>query len=118
MSVVYQTIFQVKPEKKDRALEIIRSEFENLAKETPVEELDKVKEFMVKQITGDEQTNSYWCSMMTGNELLPSEVCVKAEQVIQSITPKEISGYVNEVMKQNNYRVLVMMPESKYGIWN
>ena len=113
VSVVYQTIFQVKPEKKDRALEIIRSEFENLAKETPVEELDKVKEFIVKQITGDEQTNSYWCSMMAGNELLPSEVCVKAEQVIQSITPKEISGYVNEVMKQNNYRVLVMMPESK-----
>ena len=111
VSVVYQTIFQVKPEKKDRALEIIRSEFEKLAKETPVEELDKVKEFMVKQITGDEQTNSYWCSMMAGNELLPSEVCVKAEQVIQSITPKEISGYVNEVMKQNNYRVLVMMPE-------
>lgn len=113
VSVVYQTIFQVKPEKKDRALEIIRSEFEKLAKETPVEELDKVKEFMVKQITSDEQTNSYWCSMMAGNELLPSEVCVKAEQVIQSITPKEISGYVNEVMKQNNYRVLVMMPESK-----
>ena len=111
MSVTYQTIFQVKPEKKDRALEIIRSEFEKLAKETPVEELDKVKEFMVKQITGDEQTNSYWCSMMAGNELLPAEVCVKAEQVIQSITPKEISGYVNEVMKQNNYRVLVMMPE-------
>ena len=111
VSVVYQAIFQVKPEKKDRALEIIRSEFEKLAKETPVEELDKVKEFMVKQITGDEQTNSYWCSMMAGNELLPSEVCVKAEQVIQSITPKEISGYVNEVMKQNNYRVLVMMPE-------
>lgn len=113
VSVVYQTIFQVKPEKKDRALEIIRSEFEKLAKETPVEELDKVKEFMVKQITGDEHTNSYWCSMMAGNELLPSEVCVKAEQVIQSITPKEISSYVNEVMKQNNYRVLVMMPESK-----
>lgn len=111
VSVVYQTIFQVKPEKKDRALEIIRNEFEKLAKETPVEELDKVKEFMVKQITSDEQTNSYWCSMMAGNELLPSEVCVKAEQVIQSITPKEISGYVNEVMKQNNYRVLVMMPE-------
>lgn len=111
VSVVYQTIFQVKPEKKDRALEIIRSEFEKLAKETPVEELDKVKEFMVKQITGDEQTNSYWCSMMAGNELLPAEVCVKAEQVIQSITSKEISSYVNEVMKQNNYRVLVMMPE-------
>lgn len=113
MSVTYQTIFQVKPEKKDRALEIIRSEFEKLAKETPVEELDKVKEFMVKQITEDEHTNSYWCSMMAGNELLPSEICVKAEQTIQSITPEEVSNYVNKVMKQNNYRVLVMMPDTK-----
>lgn len=111
MSVTYQTIFQVKPEKKDRALEIIRSEFEKLAKETPAEELNKVKEFMVKQITEDEHTNSYWCSMMAGNELLPSGIYVKAEQTILSITPEELSGYVNEVMKQNNYRVLVMMPE-------
>ena len=113
MSVTYQTVFQVKPEKKDRALEIIRNEFDKLAKETPVEELDKVKEFMVKQITEDEHTNSYWCSMMAGNELLPSGICVKAEQTILSITPEELSGYVNEVMKQNNYRVLVMMPEGK-----
>lgn len=113
MRILGQTIFQVKPEKKDRALEIIRSEFEKLAKETPVEELDKVKEFMVKQITEDEHTNSYWCSMMAGNELLPSEICVKAEQTIQSITPEEVSNYVNKVMKQNNYRVLVMMPDTK-----
>ena len=111
MSTVYQTVFPVKPEKKDRALEIIRNEFEKLAKETPVEELNKVKEFMVKQYAENEHTNSYWCSIMAGNELKPSEICVKAEQTIQSITPKELSKYVNEVMKQNNYRVLVMMPE-------
>ena len=28
-------------------------------------------------------------------------------------SPEELSGYVNEVMKQNNYRALVMMPECK-----
>ena len=113
MSVTYQTIFQVKPEKKDRALEIIRSEFEKLAKETPVEELDKVKEFMVKQYAENEHTNSYWCSMIAGNELKPSEVFVNAEEVILSVTPKDLSEYVGKVMKQKNYRVLVMMPESK-----
>ena len=113
MSVTYQTIFQVKPEKKDRALEIIRSEFEKLAKETPVEELDKVKEFMVKQYAENEHTNSYWCSMIAGNELKPSEVFVNAEKAILSITPKDLSEYVNKIMKQKNYRVLVMMPESK-----
>ena len=113
VSVTYQTIFQVKPEKKDRALEIIRSEFEKLAKETPAEELDKVKEFMVKQYAENEHTNSYWCSMMAGNELKPAEVFAQAEKAILSVTPKELSEYVNKVMKQNNYRVLVMMPENK-----
>ncbi|MDN0053363.1 insulinase family protein [Bacteroides caecigallinarum] len=113
VSVTYQTIFQVKPEKKDRALEIIRSEFEKLAKETPVEELDKVKEFMVKQYAENEHTNSYWCSMIAGNELKPAEVFAQAEKAILSVTPKELSEYVNKVMKQNNYRVLVMMPENK-----
>ncbi|MBM6889791.1 insulinase family protein [Bacteroides caecigallinarum] len=113
VSVAYQTIFQVKPEKKDRALEIIRSEFEKLAKETPVEELDKVKEFMVKQYAENEHTNSYWCSMMAGNELKPSEVFAQAEKAILSVTPEELSEYVGKVMEQNNYRVLVMMPESK-----
>ena len=113
MSVTYQTIFQVKPEKKDRALEIIRSEFEKLAKETPAEELDKVKEFMVKQYAENEHTNSYWCSMIAGNELKPAEVFAQAEKAILSVTPKELSEYVGKVMKQNNYRVLVMMPEGK-----
>lgn len=113
VSVTYQTIFQVKPEKKDRALEIIRSEFEKLAKETPAEELDKVKEFMVKQYAENEHTNSYWCSMMAGNELKPAEIFAQAEKAILSVTPKELSEYVNKVMKQNNYRVLVMMPENK-----
>lgn len=113
VSVAYQTIFQVKPEKKDRALEIIRSEFKKLAKETPVEELDKVKEFMVKQYAENENTNSYWCSMMAGNELKPAEVFAQAEKVILSVTPEELSEYVGKVMEQNNYRVLVMMPESK-----
>ena len=68
---------------------------------------------MVKQYAENEHTNSYWCSMMAGNELKPTEVFAQAEKVILSVTPKELSEYVNKVMKQNNYRVLVMMPENK-----
>ncbi len=113
MSAVYQTVFQVKPEKKSRSLEVIREEFGKIAKEIPVEELDRVKEFMVKQYNENEQTNSYWCSMIAGNELKPSGIRGKAQQVIQSVTPWELSDFVDKVMKQDNYRVIVMMPEGK-----
>ena len=111
--LAYETIFQMKPEKKDRALEIIRAEFNNLAQRTDETELDKIKEFMVKTLAEQEHKNSYWCSEMTGHALLPSEVCTDSEALIQSITPQEISAFMQEVMKQGNYRVLVMMPESE-----
>lgn len=109
--MMYQTVFQVKPDKKDRALEIIRTEFEKLSKQTLPEELNKVKEFMIKLYAENEQKNSYWCSMMVGQELLASDVCTNAEKIIQSITPEDVSKFVKEVMDQHNYRVLVMMPQ-------
>lgn len=111
--LVYETNFQVKPEKKDRALEIIRNEFNQLAQRTDETELNKIKEFMVKTIAEQEHKNSYWCSEMADHALLPTEVCTNAEALIQSITPQEISAFMQEVMKQGNYRVLIMMPESK-----
>ena len=111
--LVYETNFQVKPEKKDRALEIIRNEFNQLAQRTDETELNKIKEFMVKTIAEQEHKNSYWCSEMAGHALLPTEVCTDAEALIQSITPQEISAFMQEVMKQGNYRVLIMMPENK-----
>ena len=113
VNTIYQTVFPVNPDKKDRALEIIRREFGKLAQETPVNELNKVKEFMVKQLTEEEQTNAYWSSMMAAQTLRASDFCMKAEPVIQSITPQEVSAFVNQVMQQQNYRVLVMMPEGK-----
>ena len=111
--LVYETNFQVKPEKKDRALEIIRDEFGKLAQQTDETELNKVKEFMVKTLAEQEHKNSYWCSEMAGHALIPTEVCTDTQALIQSITPQEVSAFMQEVMKQGNYRVLIMMPESK-----
>ena len=68
---------------------------------------------LTKQLTEEEQTNAYWSSMMAAQTLRASDFCMKAEPVIQSITPQEVSAFVNQVMQQQNYRVLVMMPEGK-----
>ena len=105
-----QTVFQMKPEKKDRALEIIGNEFRRLAEQTEPAELDKVKEFLLKTYAEQEQKNSYWCAEMADKALLPVPVCTDKAALVQSITPEEVSAFVSEVMKQGNYRVLVMMP--------
>ena len=108
--LVYQTIFPMKPEKKDRALEIIRNEFTKLAKQVDGVELAKVKEFMVKHFAEMERTNSYWCSEIAGNELLPTELPTDTKAVIESIGAADICNFMRELEAQQNYRVFVVMP--------
>ena len=108
--LVYQTVFPMKPEKKDRALEIIRNEFTKLAQQVDEAELTKVKEFMVKQFAEMERTNSYWCGEIAGNELLPSELPADTKAVIEAISAADICSFMKELEAQQNYRVFVMMP--------
>ena len=108
--LVYQTVFPMKPEKKDRALEIIRNEFTKLAQQVDEAELAKVKEFMVKQFAEMERTNSYWCGEIAGNELLPSELPADTKAVIEAISAADICSFMKELEAQQNYRVFVMMP--------
>ena len=35
----------------------------------------------------------------------------QALSVIEKLTPKDVSDFMNEVMKQGNYRVVVLEPE-------
>lgn len=100
----------MKPEKKDRALEIIRSEFSRLAQQVDEAELVKVKEFMLKQMAEMEQTNSYWCGEMAGNELRAAELPADTKAVIESITADDICHFMKEVEAQGNYSVFVMKP--------
>lgn len=108
--LVYQTVFPMKPEKKDRALEIIRNEFTKLAQQVDEAELAKVKEFMVKQFAEMERTNSYWCGEIAGNELLPSELPADTKAVIEAIGATDICSFMKELEAQQNYRVFVVMP--------
>ena len=99
-----------KPEKKDRALEIIRNEFAKLAKQVDEAELTKVKEFMVKHFAEMERTNRYWCGEIAGNEVLPSELPAETKAVIEAIGATDICSFMKELEAQQNYRVFVVMP--------
>ncbi|WP_287678607.1 insulinase family protein [Bacteroides sp.] len=111
VSTLYKTVFPMKPGKEDVVIKIIDEEFNKISKETPGEELNKVKEFMLKTYAEYESNNYYWSSKIADNELVPDSTFIKAKEIIQSITPEEISGFVRSVMKQNNYRVMIMKPE-------
>lgn len=109
--LTFQTVFTMKPEKKDDVLKIVRQEFENVAQAVDVAELNKVKEFMVKSYTEFLKKNDSWVSAMAGYELYPVNTLTDAISTLNTISEKDMAQFMKMVMDQKNYRVVVMNPE-------
>lgn len=109
--LVIQTIFPMKPEKKDVVLKIIRSEFEQMAQSVDPAELKTVKEYMVKSFTEALKRNDAWASNMAAYQLLPVNTLTDAISTLDTITEKDMAQFMKMVMDQDNYHVVVLDPE-------
>lgn len=110
---MFQSAFPMKPEMKDKVLAIVADEFEAMANEVKPEELNKVKEYMIKNITTNFKENGSWLGAMKSYQLKPVDGFTHAVEDINAITPEDVSRFMRELLKQNNYRVFVMDPEEK-----
>ncbi len=108
--IMFQSVFPMKPEMKDKVLAIVANEFETMSQEIKPEELAKVKEFMVKNATRNEKENGSWLSAMKSYQLKPVDGFINAIAEINAITADDIAKFMGELLKQNNYRVFVMDP--------
>ncbi len=108
--VVFESSFPMKPEMKDKVLAIIAGQFEDMTENISAEELGKVKEYMIKEITRSMTENQGWLAAMTGYQVLPVDTFLTAVDTINAITEDDVKAFMSELMKQNNYRVFVMEP--------
>lgn len=107
------TSFPMKPEMKDEVLDIIDEQFQLMGKEVKPEELDKVKEFMVKNYTETKEKNNGWLSAITGWTRNGVDTFNDDIATINSITIDDVKAFANDLLKQGNYRVVILDPEAK-----
>lgn len=111
LPVIIQSAFPLKPEMKDKVLAMIADELERMAESVSESELGKVKEFMVKEAIEGKERNEAWLSAMTSTSLNGVDTFNGNIELINSITPEQVAAFMNDLMMQNNYRVVVLMPE-------
>lgn len=104
----------VKPEKMDSALYLMQVGIEDIAaKGVTDEELNKVKEFEIKDYNDKQRENSYW-----QNQIVMTTVWGKNDrdgmlEAIKGVTSKDIQDFVsNTLLKQNNRVTVTMLPET------
>lgn len=109
--LIIQSVFPMKPEMKDKVLAMIEGEFNDMTQNITAEELNKVKEFMIKSYHEALEQNDKWVNAISGVELNGVDVLTGADKVLEAITEDDVEAFMKQLMDQNNYRVIILDPE-------
>lgn len=111
--VTIQSAFPMKPEMKEKVLGMIETEFNNMASNVTDEELNKVKEFMVKSSTEEKELNKPWINAMVGTSLNGVDAFNNNIETINALTTADVMAFMKELLSQGNYQVVVLDPEAE-----
>ena len=101
----------MKPEKGDVATKIMLDEVNNMAKSVDVEKLNKVKEYMLKNVDDQAKTNNYWIRVIGRLRDYGVDVHTDYKKVVEAQTPDAISAFMQEFLKPGNRAEVIMLPE-------
>ena len=104
--------FPMKPELKDQVLVEIKSMLNGMSEKVNDDEINPIKEFMLKEAASAKDKNDKWLGAILGTAMNGVDTFNGSAEVINSVTAADIQNLVKEVLNQNNYRVYVLDPEN------
>ena len=112
---ILQIVFDTAPSKRAKLMEIIYAEAADLAKNGPSEEnLNKVKEYMLKKHAEDLKENRYWLNIIDEYVLTGVDLMQNYDQIVNGITAKDIQQFANQLLQQKNkVEVTMISPEAE-----
>ncbi len=112
LNVIFQSAFPTnKVEMKDETLKAIKDIFTAVGEKVEEDELKPVIEYMLKNDAEDLKSNSAWAGSMSATGLNGVNIFLGKEEVLKSITTKDVEDFMRAVIAQDNYRVIVLDPE-------
>lgn len=105
------TSFPMKPEMKDEVLPFIKGEFKAMETNVTPDELNPIKEYMVKVFTENREKNPAWRSAILGTLANGVDTFNGNVDTVNSITIQDVMDFMKALNAQNNYRVVILDPE-------
>jgi zinc protease len=74
------------------------------------DELNPVREFMVKTDTENREKNEGWLYAIAGNALNGVDTFNGTVDVLNALTTADVKAFMKQLLDQNNYRVYILNP--------
>ena len=105
--------FGIDPSKKERVCELTAQALEGMAESVNEEDLNKNKEYLLKNIESSERENSYWLGVMQTYALHGVDKNSEYRKIVSGLTPAKIQEFVKKVKKQGNRVQFLMLPPAE-----
>ena len=103
---------QLNPDKLDAAVPCFFKGMEETIAAPDANDLQKVKEILLKQAGVDEKTNSYWMQVLSMYDLRKVDTHTNYREMVKSVTAQQISDFLkNVVLKSGNHFEVIMKAE-------
>ncbi len=104
-----QIYFDTDPAKRDKMVDLVLKEWEDFAQNGPsAENVEKVKEFMLKKHMEDAKENSYWLSILNGYFWEGIDMDSGYEELVDGMTAQDLQAFAQALLEQGN-RIEVSM---------
>lgn len=110
-NVILQIPFPMDPAQRDVVLKEIDKILKDMSTSVTAEELDPIKEFMIKDSKEKLEKNEDWASFLSAQVINGVDNFTNRVEVLNTITTKDISAFMKRLLKAKNVRVLTVDPE-------
>ena len=96
-------MFQTSPELREKLTGMAIDLLNKFAEEGPrQQDLDKVREYMLKKYTENQKENNYWGSQLQNYVIDGLDGCKDYEKILNSITTDDLKKFAKSLLKQGN----------------
>ena len=111
---VLRIMFDTDPNMRDKLMGIIYSEIEKIKTNGPLEDdLNKAKEFMIKQYDQNLRENRYWAGVIREKYESGIDKHTTYLDVVKAVNAQKVKDFANKMFGQGNAIEVVMSPEDK-----
>ena len=107
-----QAYCPMNPDKHEIAVRLLHEGIAGMQKTVDVDQLQKVKEYMLKQFDVDAKKNTYWINTITTYKDFGLDVFTDYKKTVEALTTDSVRDFLNAFLKDGNHIEIIMLPEA------
>ena len=106
-----QAYCPMNPDKAELAVRLIHEGIDSMTKKVDADQLQKVKDYMLKQADIDAKKNSYWINTINVFKEYGLDFHTDYKKTVEALTVDSVRDFLNQFLKSGNQIEVIMTPE-------